>query len=243
MGWHKRILKSDTLRRLACRLGALYIRLVWHTSRWRIEKTDMPERMLAEQKGLIVAFWHQRLLMAPYCWIHRRLPFHMLISHHRDGALISQVVSRFGIDTVSGSRSKGGSAALRRCLKLLKAGQTVGITPDGPRGPRRRVSAGIVQMARLSGAPILPMTYGISRRRVLGSWDRFVLALPFARATLIWGDPIRVPAGLDAAGMEAKRLEIEAALNDLSDRADREVGTAPIAAAPADASAKEKRAL
>ena len=97
----------------------------------------------------------------------------MLISQHRDGQLIARTVRRFGIASIAGSTSHGGSAALRAILRALKAGQCIGVTPDGPRGPRMRATGGAVDIARLSGVPILPAAFATSRRRVLGSWDRF----------------------------------------------------------------------
>ena len=115
------------------------------------------------------------------------------------------------------------------------------MTPDGPRGPRMRISDGIVQAAKLAGVPIFPLTYSSSRRRVFGSWDRFVLPFPFSKGVFSWGDPIHVPRDMDDAGLEAKRLELETALTKLTQEKDRKLGLEVIEPAGADELPKQKR--
>lgn len=227
----KAILRNEGVRRVLCRIAALYIRLVWWTGRWTVDGGDVPAAFWRDGRPFILAFWHGRLLMMPHCW-RRDRPIHMLISQHRDGRLIAHTVAAFGIGWVQGSSSKGGSAALRTMLKNLKAGEWVGITPDGPRGPRMRASDGVVQVARLARVPVIPATYGAARGRTLSTWDRFLVPWPFSRGVILWGRPIEVPHDAD---VEAKRREIEAALTALTMEADRRTGRAPVEpdAAPA----------
>ena len=169
--------------------------------------------------------------MMPYCWDRRR-PISVLISQHPDGQILARTVGHFGIDTVAGSTTRGGASALRALLKTLKAGAYVGITPDGPRGPRMRAGDGVITVARLSGAPIIPVAYGISRRRVLGTWDRFVVAWPFGRGVLVWGDPIHVARDADADARETARRQVEDRLNAVTAAADRLGGCTPVEPAP-----------
>ena len=117
-------------------------------------------------------------------------------------------------------------------MRALNAGQNVGFTPDGPRGPAMRASAGIIAAARLTGAPILPLSYATTNRLVLGSWDRFHVALPFSRGVFIWGEPIRVAGDADAAAQETARLVLEERMNAITAEADRHCGRAPVAPAP-----------
>ncbi|MEK9722900.1 MAG: lysophospholipid acyltransferase family protein [Rhodospirillaceae bacterium] len=234
----KAVLKSDTVRRFACWLGSHYIRFVHATGRWRTERGAAAEQFWNDGRPFILAFWHGRLLMMPYCW-RRDVPIHMLISQHRDGQLIARTVSHFGIQTVAGSSSKGGAQALRAMVKALAAGECVGVTPDGPRGPRMRASDGIVSVARLSGVPILPATYSTAGGRVLGSWDRFLVARPFSRGVIVWGEPLSVPRDADAEGVEAARRELEARMNAITAEADRLVGRDPVAPAPEPGDAAE----
>jgi len=243
--WHKRIIKSDTMRSTLCWLAASYVRLMRTTGRWRTEGGDHPAHYLTEGKPFIVAFWHQRLLMMPYTWrsVGGDRPFNMLISSHRDGEIISRTIARFDIKTIAGStgKGKGGAAALRQILKALKAGEVVGMTPDGPRGPRMRASDGIIQAARMAGVPIFPLTYSASNRKVIQSWDRFILPLPFSRGVFHWGDPIFVDRKLDEEGMEAKRVELENALTELTQKTDRSLGLDVIPPAAPDELPKQKR--
>jgi len=179
----------------------------------------------AEGRAFILAFWHGRLLMIPMAW-QRLAPMHMLISAHPDGQIIADAVTYFGVDSIAGSTSRGGSAALRTMLKRLKDGDCVGVTPDGPRGPAMTASIGIVNVARLARVPILPLTYATSRRRVLATWDRFHLALPFGRGVYLWGEPIEVAADLDEAGLEHARRLVEERMVEMVHEADRRVGHA-----------------
>jgi len=223
----KSLLARDGVRRVLCWLAAGYIRLVSATSRWTVQGGQIPEALWASRTPFILCFWHGRLLMMPQCW-RREVPIHMLISQHRDGQLIANTVAHFGIHTVVGSSRRGGASAVRRIIGLLRDGACVGITSDGPRGPRMRASDGVVAIARLSGAPVVPATFGVSRRRVLSTWDRFVMAWPFGRGVIVWGQPIYVPRDADNDATESARLRIEEALNGITAEADRITGQPPI---------------
>jgi lysophospholipid acyltransferase (LPLAT)-like uncharacterized protein len=224
MGLAKRIGKSERLRGALCWLAAQYIRLVWLTGRWRVVGGHIPAALWDQGTPFILAFWHGRLLMMPKSW-RRSVGINMLISGHRDGQLIARTVGHFGIRTIEGSTTRGGAAALRAMMKALKAGECIGITPDGPRGPRMRASDGIVAVARMSGCPVIPATYASVGAKRLGSWDRFLIPLPFSRGVIVWGDPIYVPRDADEA---AARQQIEDAMNAQAAEADRLVGAEPV---------------
>jgi hypothetical protein len=229
---------------------AQYLRLVHATTRWSKVDSQLLTDPVSAGRPVIAIMWHGRLLMAPYVW-PRPQPLHLLVSRHGDGEYFARVMAQFGLPAVRGStaredkdRDKGGAPALREMLGLLKQGLSVGITPDGPRGPRMRLAMGIVTLARLSGAPVVPIAFATSHRRLLGSWDRFHLAWPFGRGAMVYGRPIVVARDLDAEQQEAARLEIEAALNAVTDRADLLVGqdTVEPAAAPVTAGQGEQAA-
>ena len=211
------------MQRILCWLAAQYIRVLRATGRWRNEGEDTANRLFAEGRPLILAFWHGRLMMMPFAWRHRE-HVHVLISGHRDGRLIAGAMTRFGIPTVMGSTRRGGAGAVLKLSRILQEGGVVAITPDGPRGPRMRVSQGIIHLARVTGAAILPMTYAATPRRILASWDRFVLPFPFGRGVYLWGAPISVAADADDGAQEAARRALEDALTALTDRADAELG-------------------
>jgi len=218
------ILRSAWVRRCACFLAALYIRLVRATSSWRVVNGAAAEAAWASGRPFILAFWHGRLLMMPYAW-RRGVKMNMLISTHRDGELIAGTIRHFGLGSVRGSSRRDGAQALRAMLKALKAGECVGITPDGPGGPRMRASEGVVGIAKLAGVPVLPAAFGTSRRKILGSWDRFALALPFSRGVFVWGEPIVIDRREDSA---AAARRIETALTEVTAEADRLVGQQPV---------------
>jgi lysophospholipid acyltransferase (LPLAT)-like uncharacterized protein len=219
----RRVLRNARLRRVACWFIHWYIRLVYLTTSWSTEGTEWPHRLRSEGKPFILAFWHGRLLMIPMAW-QRLAPMHMLISAHPDGQIIADAVTYFGVDSIAGSTSRGGSAALRTMLKRLKAGDCVGITPDGPRGPAMSASTGIVNIARLARVQILPITYATSRRRMLATWDRFHLPSPFGRCVYLWGEPIEIAEELDDAGLECARRLVESRMVEMVCEAERRVG-------------------
>lgn len=200
-------------------LAAQYIKFVCISGRWRIIGEQGPDGLLAKGQPFIVAFWHGRLIMMAFSWKRCDL-VHMLISGHRDGQLVSGMMSHFGSKTVFGSSSRGGAAAFIQLVRLLKDGEIVGITPDGPRGPRMRANSGVVALAKMAGVPILPLTFSASKGIVFRSWDRFLLPIPFARGVFLWGEPIYVDADSDEAYQEEKRLEVEQALKALTQRSD-----------------------
>lgn len=227
----KRVLRSRLAVRLAADAVALYIRLVHLTSRWETHGAEHAAAFWASGRPFIGAFWHGRLLMMPPSWTTPR-PMHVLISQHRDGELIARAMDRFGLHTVRGSAAKaggsdkGGRAALRAILQLLKQGEYVTFTPDGPRGPRMRASTGIVAAARLAGVPIVPATYAVRRRRLANSWDRFLIPWPFNHGLYLWGAPIDVSDAAEPLEQAARRVEL--ALNALCDEADRLCGQSPV---------------
>lgn len=228
----KAILRSDAVRRAACWVVARYMGLCLATCRWQVLHQEGYAERVARGDGGIVAFWHGRLFLMGRAWPGAGPErFHMLISQHRDGELIARTIGHFGFRTVRGSsakpgsdRRKGGAEAVRRMVTLLREGNWIGITPDGPRGPRMRASDGIVAVARLSGMPVYPIAIATSARRLLGTWDRFQVPLPFSRAVLIHGEPIEVPRKAAAEEFDRLRLDIEQSLIDITQQADRMVG-------------------
>ncbi len=220
------IIRYRRLRRIASWGIHLYIRFVYATNLWSVEGRHWPSRLRAEGRGFIGAFWHGRMMMMPMAW-QRMAPMHMLISAHRDGQIIAGAMTYFGIQSIAGSTRRGGSAALRAMLKRLKEGHCVAITPDGPRGPAMSVSIGIVNLARLAQVPIQPGTYATSRRRLLSTWDRYHLALPFGRGVFLWGEPIEIDPDLDEAGLERARRLVEERMLEMLRQADCRVGHPP----------------
>jgi len=199
-------------------LGSLLIRFLRLTMRIDYINRAEVEKLTREGRNYMIAFWHGRLLMMPYCYFGSRI--NILISHHRDGEYISRAMSRFGFHSIRGSSSRGGVSALKQVLKETCHGSDIAVTPDGPRGPKQRVKLGVVQIARLSNFPIVPVSFSTSRKKFLSSWDTMIVPLPFSRGTFVYGKTIWVSRDATPLQLEQKRQEIEASLNELTARVD-----------------------
>jgi lysophospholipid acyltransferase (LPLAT)-like uncharacterized protein len=216
----KRLLRHEATQATLAWLGSLYLRLALRTTRWVFDGAEHLAPAIAG-RAMVAAFWHERLPLMPVLWLRVRRSgltqrAHVLVSRHRDGRLIGTVINRFGMDVLFGSTRRGGAAGMRAALLALARGEHLIITPDGPRGPRRVAALGVAQLAALSGAPVLPCAAQTSRRRVLRSWDRMVMPLPFGRGVVVCLPPIEVPRG----GWQDALPKIEVALTAAADRAD-----------------------
>ncbi|WP_371398719.1 lysophospholipid acyltransferase family protein [Algimonas porphyrae] len=218
-------------------LVASWMTLVKYTTRWDILYPERAQPLIDGQHGLIALTFHSRFLLLTSAWKRSYQHPHVLISRSRDGAVVAWTCRWLGLSTVRGSarnaaktKIKGGGKAGREILDAIDQGGCVVITPDGPRGPRQRVPIGPFRLAKLSGAPILPCTFTVARRRQFKSWDRFVLPLPFGRGQIVWGTPVRVPQDMNETGIERLRARVETEMNQLMAEADRAMGHAPVEA-------------
>ena len=202
-------------------IGAWVIRTLGWAIRIRTEGSESVDDLYRQGKRLIIAFWHGRQLMMPLAY--RGTEAYILISQHRDGELIHQIVSRFGFQSVRGSTTRGGVPALRHLIRLGRAGVDLVVTPDGPKGPYQVAQVGAVQLAKATGLPIVPLTFSCSKKKVFRSWDHFLVPYPFCRGLFIWGDPIWVRRDSTEVDLETKRCELEAALTRITDQADEAV--------------------
>jgi lysophospholipid acyltransferase (LPLAT)-like uncharacterized protein len=171
----------------------------------------------------VFAFWHEFLpLMPAFSLAAKTLPdyrattMHALVSQHRDGRFIGTIVQRFGIKPILGSSTRGGASGLRGLVTALARNEIIGITPDGPKGPRRLAAAGVAQLAAISGVPVLPCAARTSRRIQLNTWDGMAVPLPFGRGVIVCGPVIRVAREACQGAIPA----ITEALNDAAARAE-----------------------
>lgn len=219
--------RKDWARWTLVRLLPWWVWFVFKTNRWRVSVSQEVLDIATGAVPAIYCFWHGRMLLMPR-YLQRGQRVHVLISRHRDGRLIADAIARMRLSTVTGSSSRGARGATVALIKLLRAGDSVCITPDGPRGPRMRAQRGAVAVAAHSGAPIIPISYSTSRAKFARSWDRFLIPWPFGRAALMVGDPIRVAEDADDATMSAARRHLEEVLNRLTTAADEDCGHVPI---------------
>jgi len=143
--------------------AALMIKGLKKTLKIRFVGREIPERIKSGGGQYVMAFWHGTLLLMVYAYVGQRLTF--LVSWHRDGELITRVMKRFGMDPTRGSSTRGGLRALYALLKKVRDGYDIAFTPDGPRGPARVAQVGVVQTARLSGLPVVPIGMGALKKK------------------------------------------------------------------------------
>jgi lysophospholipid acyltransferase (LPLAT)-like uncharacterized protein len=212
-------LKDKFLLNIIPHFYSLVLRFLAMTIHKEVSFAERPQKFWDQGQPIIAAFWHQRLLMMPF--LPRRGKVGILISQHRDGEFIARAVKLFGVDAVRGSTTRGGFSALRGMIRFFRTGANIAITPDGPQGPKHIVQIGVVELARQTGAPILPVTYSASRRKVFASWDNFILPLPFSRVAYIWGEPLFVPRDTDKEGLEENRMILQERLRQITEEADQ----------------------
>jgi lysophospholipid acyltransferase (LPLAT)-like uncharacterized protein len=215
----KRLLQSAAIQAALAIAAAAYLNFVARTTRWRIEGED-GIIAFAAPAPCIVAFWHETLPAMPIIWLRRRTanpdkPAIVLASRHRDGQLIGRGVARFGIGLAAGSSSRGAAAGLRALINALQNGADVGLTPDGPRGPRRKAAPGVAQLAAMTGAKILACAASTEWAIQLNSWDRMRFPLPFGAGRLVCAPLITVSRD----DWQASLALIESALTAAADRA------------------------
>ena len=215
----KKLIKKQWVQEILAFVASLYINLVWHTSKWAVKIHPESQKIIDEDEGFILCFWHGRLLMMAPQISKIPAPKHMLISAHADGKIISKTMSYFSVKTISGSTKKSGTKALREILNLLKSNAIVGFTPDGPRGPRYSIAPGVLQCAYMSQKKIIPISYSCKRKKILKSWDRFILAYPFNKGCLLIGAPILPPRNKE--NFEKTSSELKTKLDALTNEADQ----------------------
>jgi len=204
-------------------LVAALVRLLGPTLRLRAEGVEALAPSWTAARPLIYCVWHGRMLMVP--WLNARLrrshgarTVRVLASRSRDGGLIAEYARCFGLDVVRGSSSRGGAGALRALVAAVESGRDVALAPDGPRGPRRQLGIGVVALAALTGAPVVPLGFAARPAWRLATWDEFQIPRPFARAALVFGAMTSIARDADR---ERARKEIEQSLDEVTACADR----------------------
>lgn len=235
----KKILNMVPVRYFLAGLFWLYCQLCYRTQRVEYaDKARLQEYMQAEKPSIFV-LWHGRMMFMP---ILASVPKRccVVVSRHGDGGMIATVLGLFGIRTIRGSSSKrlgakaipvrdrGGRSAIVAALKALATGQHLVVTPDGPRGPRMRVNSKVAEIAARAGVAVVPVTFSCSRHRIIHSWDRFMVPLPFGRTVVMVGEPLYFTSHAKDEGRQNDSLAVEHALNRITFGADVEVGMLPI---------------
>ncbi len=169
------------------------------------------EKLKAESKPWIYSTWHNNVSTG--AWVIRNQNIGIMISDSKDGEIVNRCVRKFGNYGIRGSSSRGASAATRAALKVLRKGDSIGITPDGPRGPRHELQEGILFLAAASGAPIIPFHVECDRQKVFEkSWDGHKIPKPFTTVHAMVGEPIYIDKAELKANPEKVKSDVQAAM-------------------------------
>lgn len=182
---------------LAQHAGGAAIDALMGTVRLHVDNERAYRERMDCGEPLIFIPWHGRLL--PLGYVHRGQGVHGLASRSADGEYIARLLQHWGFGMVRGSSSRGGDIAYRELIRTVRAGHSVAVTPDGPRGPREKIKTGVIQLAQVTGAPLMPVAAAASRAWWFVSWDRFLVPKPFSRLYVAYGEPIHVPRDADPA--------------------------------------------
>ncbi|MFH1313585.1 MAG: lysophospholipid acyltransferase family protein [Candidatus Eisenbacteria bacterium] len=190
----------------------------------RIEKSGVENIAKARllSGNLIYAVWHGRLLLLTY--VHRNEGIDVLVSTHQDGEYIARVITGLGFGTVRGSSTRGGTGAVFRLTGAGAGRHDIGITPDGPGGPREVCQPGVVYLAKRNRMPVVPI--GASHRPsvLLSSWDRFMVPLPFARCAVVYGEPVLYDSSMSEESIEDATRDLEKRIRTVTQEADNGCG-------------------
>ena len=212
MSIRKKLLKHFIVQQLLAFIAFIYIVFVKITSNIKYENIDSPTKYWKNKKPFILAFWHGQLMTFSYAWkINKKL--NVLGSSHSDGRFGASIARYFKLNNIPIS-SDGNNLSLRPIFKILNSNNYIAITPDGPRGPKEKVSEGIIKIAKISKVPIIPVGFGSSKNFCLKSWDSFLITLPFSKCRIVWGDSITIPENLEDQEIATYKKIIEEKINE-----------------------------
>ena len=199
-----------------------YIRLLHRTMTIEARGREVLDAARRSPGHYILCFWHSRFVLMPYAYPGGRIV--VLSSDHRDAEALVRVLRKFGIEQARGSTSRRSLTGMRQILRKVEEGCDVGMTPDGPKGPRRQVQPGVVAVARFTGLPIVPVGFSAFPARRLKTWDRTLVPKFFSRGLFLYGEPIVVPREAGEDEQERLRGVLEDALDRVTDAADDAIG-------------------
>lgn len=201
--------------KLLPKLALLILRVLGPTLRIKVVGYDAYNDL---GKGIIFAGWHGKTLLPAL--LFRDKGVWTIISRSRDGEMQNQIFTSLGFKTIRGSTGRNGARAAAESIRVLKKGETMAFTPDGPRGPSGVVQPGVIVMAKKSGAALVPVGVSAARRWHVPTWDSYMVPKPFSKCVLIFGDPLFVSKDADDEESEQARKKLEAEIHRVQDKAD-----------------------
>ena len=204
LGWNKKLILFGIKK---------FIRLTGVTAKISWVGKEIVDEMIESSHPFIICAWHHDIYFST--WLLKEMNLTALISSSRDGEYINQVLSGFGFRAVRGSSTRGGIGAMKQLVRCLKEGQPIAITPDGPQGPIHKVQEGIIALAKMTGAPIIPWRYEGNSFWNLNSWDNHKIPKPFSMISSVFGQPFYIPKTASNSDFEKYCQQLEMLMNDL----------------------------
>ena len=204
LGWNKKLILFGIKK---------FIFLTGVTAKISWVGKEIVDEMIESSHPFIICAWHNDIYFST--WLLKEMNLTALISSSRDGEYINQVLSGFGFRAARGSSTRGGIGAMKNLVRCLKEGHSIAITPDGPQGPIHKVQEGIIALAKMTGAPIIPWRYEGNSCWNLNSWDNHKIPKPFSNIRSVFGKPFYIPKSASNSDFENYCQQLEILMNDL----------------------------
>ena len=204
----KRFSKTSFGQKFIGFLFYLITKISFLSIRWKYFNEDQKSNIFNVDNQYIFCCWHNRLFLGPHLLPRNRI-INALQSSHSDGMITSIAFKYLEMNVILGSSKKGGMQAFRKMIKCIQNGESIAITPDGPKGPKEIVKEGIIKLAQITGVPIVPLVWTTKKFKLINSWDHFVIPFPFSKGVYTFGEPIYVDKKINEKKIEISRLEVE----------------------------------
>jgi lysophospholipid acyltransferase (LPLAT)-like uncharacterized protein len=212
MNIKKRLVKNFLIQKILAFIAAIYIHVVAVTSNIKFINNSIPEQYWKNDRPFILAFWHSQLMMISFSWKNKK-KLNIIASGHSDGRFGAYIGKYFKLNNIP-TYDKHKNISLRPIFKLLQQKDYIGIAPDGPRGPKEKMSEGIIKIAKKTKIPIIPIGFWSSKNFQLKSWDSFLISKPFSRCSFVWGEAMVIPE--DSTDQEIRNFQkiLEDSINE-----------------------------
>ena len=204
----KRFSKTHIGQKLIGFLFYFITSLISRSIRWEYVVKNEKSNIFNSNKEYIFCCWHNKLFLGPHLLPRNRV-INALQSSHSDGMVTSLAFKYLGMNVILGSSKKGGMQAFRKMVKCIKSGESVAITPDGPKGPKEKVKEGIIKLAQITETSIIPLVWTTNKFKLINSWDNFVIPYPFSKGVYSFGKPIYVKKQINEYELETARQNLE----------------------------------
>ena len=182
--------------------------LISRSIRWEYLVENEKSNIFNSNEEYIFCCWHNKLFLGPHLLPRNRI-INALQSSHSDGMVTSLAFKYLGMNVILGSSKKGGMQAFRKMVKCIKSGESVAITPDGPKGPKEKVKEGIIKLAQITETSIIPLVWTTNKFKLINSWDNFVIPYPFSKGVYSFGKPIYIKKKINEYELEIARQNLE----------------------------------